>query len=348
MTEIDTTITASPVRTAKDFASNQEPKWCPGCGDHAVLQQLKNVMPELNVAPENVVFVSGIGCSSRLPYYMATYGVHGIHGRALPMATGLKVSRPELSVWVATGDGDALSIGGNHFIHTLRRNPDLNVVLFNNEIYGLTKGQYSPTSKIGLKTVTSPSGVIDHPFNTAALTIGSGGSFFARAFDRDGKYLRSILKRAALHRGTSLVEIYQNCPIFNNAAFEAFASPDNKANHTVYLEQDKPLIFGKEKNKGIRLDGFTPVVVDLDKDDLSPSDLWVHNETDINKASILARFADDKALAEHILPRPFGVFFAEERVTYEDALTAQIREAQKNGCATLEDLLKGESSYVIK
>ncbi len=343
MTDNETTMKALPVLTAKDFASDQEAKWCPGCGDHSVLQQLKQLLPELGVAPENIVFVSGIGCSSRLPYYLATYGVHGIHGRALPMATGLKVARPDLSVWVGTGDGDALSIGGNHFIHTLRRNPDLNVVLFNNEIYGLTKGQYSPTSKIGLRTVTSPAGVIDHPFNTAALTIGSGGTFFARAFDRDGKFLRSILHRAAMHRGTSLVEIYQNCPIFNNAAFEAYATPDSKADNTIYIEQDKPLVFGKGKNRGIMLDGFKPVVVDLDKDEFSTSDLWIHNERDINKASILARFADEESL-----PRPMGVFYAEERITYEDALAAQIRDAQKNGCWTLEELLKGENSYEIK
>ncbi len=343
MTDNDITMKALPVLTAKDFASDQEPKWCPGCGDHSVLQQLKQVLPELGVAPENIVFLSGIGCSSRLPYYLATYGVHGIHGRALPMATGLKVARPELSVWVGTGDGDALSIGGNHFIHTLRRNPDLNVLLFNNEIYGLTKGQYSPTSKIGLRTVTSPSGVIDHPFNTAALTIGSGGSFFARAFDRDGKLLRSILKRAAEHKGTSLVEIYQNCPIFNNAAFEAFATLDSKADNTIYVEQGKPLVFGKNKNRGVMLDGFTPIVVDLDKEEFSTSDLWLHDETDINKASILARFADDESL-----PRPIGVFYAEERATYEDALAAQIKDAQKNGYGTLEELLKGENSYEIK
>ncbi|NTU94104.1 MAG: 2-oxoacid:ferredoxin oxidoreductase subunit beta, partial [Chlorobiaceae bacterium] len=248
-------MACGPVLTAKDFASDQEPKWCPGCGDHAVLQQLKNAMPELGVAPENIVFLSGIGCSSRLPYYMATYGVHGIHGRALPMASGLKTSRPELSVWVATGDGDALSIGGNHFIHTLRRNIDLNVILFNNEIYGLTKGQYSPTTKVGLKTITSPLGVIDHPFNTAALTLGAGGTFFARALDRDGKYLRSILNRAASHKGTSLVEVYQNCPIFNNSAFQAFAGQENKDEHTVYVEQGMPLVFGKFRQKGIRLDG---------------------------------------------------------------------------------------------
>ncbi len=344
MTDNDKTIKAltAPL-TAKDFASDQEPKWCPGCGDHSVLQQLKQVLPELGVTPENIVFLSGIGCSSRLPYYLATYGVHGIHGRALPMATGLKIARPELSVWVGTGDGDALSIGGNHFIHTLRRNPDLNVLLFNNEIYGLTKGQYSPTSKIGLKTVTSPSGVIDQPFNTAALTIGSGGSFFARAFDRDGKLLRTILKRAAEHKGTSLVEIYQNCPIFNNAAFEAFATLDSKADNTIYVEQGKPLVFGKNKNRGIMLDGFTPIVVDLDKDDLSTSDLWLHDESDINKASILARFADDESL-----PRPIGVFYAENRATYEDALADQIKDSQQNGYGTLEQLLKGENSYEIK
>ncbi len=344
MTDNDRKMKALPVSlTAKDFASDQEPKWCPGCGDHSVLQQLKQVLPELGVAPENIVFLSGIGCSSRLPYYLATYGVHGIHGRALPMATGLKIARPELSVWVGTGDGDALSIGGNHFIHTLRRNPDLNVVLFNNEIYGLTKGQYSPTSKIGLKTVTSPSGVIDHPFNTAALTIGSGGTFFARAFDRDGKLLRTILKRAAEHKGTSLVEIYQNCPIFNNAAFEAFATLDSKSDNTIYVEQGKPLVFGKNKNRGVMLDGFTPIVVDLDTEEFSTSDLWLHDESDINKASILARFADDDSL-----PRPIGVFYAEDRITYEDALVAQIQDAQKNGYGTLEQLLKGENSYEIK
>ncbi|EAT59274.1 2-oxoacid:ferredoxin oxidoreductase subunit beta [Chlorobium ferrooxidans] len=344
MTDINPTTTL----TAKDFASNQEPKWCPGCGDHAVLQQIKSVLPELGVSSENIAFVSGIGCSSRLPYYMATYGIHGIHGRALPMATGLKAARPDLSVWVATGDGDALSIGGNHFIHTLRRNPDLNVILFNNEIYGLTKGQYSPTSKLGLRTVTSPAGVIDHPFNPASLAIGSGGTFFARAFDKDGKFLRSILLRAAQHRGTSLVEIYQNCPIFNNAAWDAFANADIKAENTIYLEQNKPLLFGKDQKKGIRLDGFKPVVVDLEKGGVSAADLWIHDETDINKASILARFADTDPDSEGALPRPIGVLYAEDRVTYEDALTEQVRDAQKNGAGTLADLLKGDNSYVIK
>ncbi|NTW63747.1 MAG: 2-oxoacid:ferredoxin oxidoreductase subunit beta [Chlorobiaceae bacterium] len=341
-------MTVPTVLTAKDFASDQEPKWCPGCGDHAVLQQLKNVMPELGIATENLVFVSGIGCSSRLPYYMATYGVHGIHGRALPMAAGLKAARPDLTVWVATGDGDALSIGGNHYIHTLRRNPDLNVVLFNNEIYGLTKGQYSPTSKLGLRTVTSPSGVIDYPFNTASLTLGSGGTFFARAFDRDGKFLRSMLKRAAEHKGTSLVEIYQNCPIFNNGAFEVLTNPEQKSELTIYVEQDKPLIYGKNRNKGILLDGFTPVVVDLDVEGISSSDLWIHDENDIHKASLLARFSDDVAGSGEALPRPFGVFYTEQRETYEDALTEQIKNAQSKGRGTLAELLKGDNSYEIK
>ena len=348
MTDIDIAQASRPPLTAKDFASDQEPKWCPGCGDHAVLQQLKNVMPDLGMPPEEIVFISGIGCSSRLPYYMATYGVHGIHGRALPMASGLKTSRPELSVWVATGDGDALSIGGNHFIHTLRRNLDLNVVLFNNEIYGLTKGQYSPTTKLGLKTVTSPNGVIDHPFNTAALTLGSGGTFFARAMDRDGKYLRSVLHRAAQHKGTSLVEIYQNCPIFNNSAFEAFAGQENKDERTIYVEQDMPLVFGKFRQKGIRLDGSTPVVVDLSSGDYSENDLWIHNERDIFKANLLARFFDDPLTVENFLPRPFGVFYVEDRMPYEDALTAQIELAQQKGAGTLVELLRGDSAYNIK
>jgi 2-oxoglutarate/2-oxoacid ferredoxin oxidoreductase subunit beta len=348
MSDTETLAAAGTALTAKDFASDQEPKWCPGCGDHAVLQQIKNTMPELGIPKENFAVISGIGCSSRLPYYLSTYGVHGIHGRALPMATGLKTARPDLCVWVATGDGDALSIGGNHFIHTLRRNPDLNVVLFNNEIYGLTKGQYSPTTKLGLKTVTSPSGVIDHPFNTASLTIGAGGSFFARAFDRDGKFLRGVLKRAAMHKGMSLVEIYQNCPIFNNSAFEAFASSENRPEVTIYLEQDKPLVFGRDGKKGIMLDGFRPVVVDIEEKGLSSSDLWIHDEADIHKASILARFVDDREGDEEKLPCPIGILYADEKITYEEALTAQIQAAQAKGAGTFEELLKGDNSYIIK
>ena len=331
--------------TAKDFTSSQEPKWCPGCGDFAILQQLKNAMADLGLKTEDVVVVSGIGCSSRLPYYIATYGMHGIHGRAMAMASGLKTARPELSVWVGTGDGDALSIGGNHYIHTVRRNLDLNVILFNNEIYGLTKGQYSPTSKVGLKTVTSPNGVVDHPINTVALTLGAGGTFVARVMDRDGKLMRDIFKRAAEHRGTSVVEIYQNCPIFNDGAFDAFSDKERKADTTLYLEQGKPLVFGADGTKGIRLDGFTPVMVNLAE--ASKDDLWIHDEKDFIKANILSRFFDDPNTNDEFLPRPFGIFYVEERSTYEDALTAQIEKTQEKGEGTFEELLAGNSTWTI-
>lgn len=334
--------------TAKDFTSSQEVKWCPGCGDHAVLQQLKNAMADLELKTEEVVFVSGIGCSSRLPYYVATYGVHGIHGRAMAIGSGLKAARPDLSVWIATGDGDALSIGGNHYIHTIRRNLDMNVILFNNEIYGLTKGQYSPTSKVGLKTVTSPNGVVDYPMNTLALTLGSGGTFVARVLDRDGKFMRDIFKRAAQHSGTSVVEIYQNCPIYNDGAFAVFTDRERKDDTTVYLEQGKPLVFGKDGNKGIKLDGFTPIVVDLGDSSVSKDDLWIHDEKDKLKANILADFFDDPDTKEDYLPRPIGIFYVEDRFTYEEALDAQIAQAQAGGEGSLEELLEGPSTWTIK
>ena len=334
--------------TAQDFTSSQEVKWCPGCGDHAALQQLKNAMADLELNTEEVVFVSGIGCSSRLPYYVATYGVHGIHGRAMAIGSGLKAARPDLSVWIATGDGDALSIGGNHYIHTIRRNLDMNVILFNNEIYGLTKGQYSPTSKVGLKTVTSPNGVVDYPMNTLALTLGSGGTFVARVLDRDGKFMREVFKRAAKHNGTSVVEIYQNCPIYNDGAFAVFTDRDRKADTTVYLEQGKPLVFGKDSNKGIKLDGFTPLVVDLTDSSVSKDDLWIHDEKDKLKANILADFFDDPDTKEDYLPRPIGIFYVEDRFTYEEALDAQIAHAQSGGEGTLEELLEGPSTWTIK
>lgn len=334
--------------TAQDFTSSQEVKWCPGCGDHAALQQLKNAMADLELNTEEVVFVSGIGCSSRLPYYVATYGVHGIHGRAMAIGSGLKAARPDLSVWIATGDGDALSIGGNHYIHTIRRNLDMNVILFNNEIYGLTKGQYSPTSKVGLKTVTSPNGVVDYPMNTLALTLGSGGTFVARVLDRDGKFMREVFKRAAKHNGTSVVEIYQNCPIYNDGAFAVFTDRDRKADTTVYLEQGKPLVFGKDSNKGIKLDGFTPLVVDLTDSSVSKDDLWIHDEKDKLKANILADFFDDPDTKEDYLPRPIGIFYVEDRFTYEEALDAQIAQAQSGGEGTLEELLEGPSTWTIK
>src|SRR5215831_18450616 len=257
----------------KDFVSDQDVRWCPGCGDYAILSQVQKVLPELGVPRENFVFISGIGCSSRFPYYVNTYGFHSIHGRAPAIATGVKVSRPELSVWVVTGDGDALSIGGNHLIHVLRRNVDLNILLFNNRIYGLTKGQYSPTSEPGKITKSTPLGSVDRPFEPLALALGAAGTFVARSLDVEAKHLQEILRRAHAHRGTSFVEILQNCNIFNDGAFETLTDKERKAEHQLILEHGKPLVFGAKRDKGIRLgSGMRPEVVTLG-DGVSESDL---------------------------------------------------------------------------
>ena len=254
----------------KDFANDQEIKWCPGCGDYSILKQVQSILPNIGISKEKIVFISGIGCSSRFPYYMNTYGMHSIHGRATAVATGLKSSRPDLNVWVITGDGDSLSIGGNHLIHLLRRNLDLNILLFNNEIYGLTKGQYSPTSELGKTTKSTPLGSIDNPFNPISLSLGADASFIARAIDREPKHMRQILIEANNHRGTSLIEIYQNCNIFNDGAFSKFTNKDFKKNNSIYLENNKPLIFGDENDKGIKLDGIDPFIVDLNDKNISP------------------------------------------------------------------------------
>ncbi|MFZ1312585.1 MAG: 2-oxoacid:ferredoxin oxidoreductase subunit beta, partial [Chitinophagaceae bacterium] len=252
-------VTIAPALTAKDFATDQEVRWCPGCGDYSILAQVQKVMPTLGIPKENIVFISGIGCSSRFPYYMNTYGMHSIHGRAAAIASGLKASRPELSVWIVTGDGDSLSIGGNHTIHILRRNFDVNILLFNNQIYGLTKGQYSPTSEEHKITKSTPMGSIDHPFNPAALALGADATFVARTMDRDPKHLQAMLLRANGHKGASFLEIYQNCNIFNDGAFEIFTEKGSKPAETLFLEQGKPLVFGAANDKGIKLDGFRPV-----------------------------------------------------------------------------------------
>src|SRR4249920_888892 len=265
--------------TAKDFATDQEVRWCPGCGDYSILAQVQKVLPQIGVTRENIVIVSGIGCSSRFPYYTNTYGMHSIHGRATSIASGLKATRPELSVWIVTGDGDGLSIGGNHTIHLLRRNFDVNILLFNNQIYGLTKGQYSPTSEKNKVTKSTPYGSIDHPFNPAALALGADATFVARSMDRDPKHLQSMLVRAHNHKGASFLEIYQNCNIFNDGAFEIFTEKSSKADEVLFLEQGKPLIFGATQNKGVKLDGFNPVVVEIGKD-ASIEDLWIHDERD--------------------------------------------------------------------
>jgi 2-oxoglutarate ferredoxin oxidoreductase subunit beta len=268
--------------TPEDFKSDRQVKWCPGCGDHAVLAAVQRAMPEvaeaLGVAREDIVFISGIGCSSRFVYYMPTYGFHTIHGRAVAIATGVKVANPKLSVWVCTGDGDSLAIGGNHFIHALRRNVDLNIVLFNNEIYGLTKGQYSPTSKLGLVTKTSPYGTVEHPFNPGELAIGARGTFFARTVDADVVLTQQMLVAAARHQGTSVVETLVNCMIFNNKTHASFAADRaTRAEHTITLQHGQKMLFGAERNKGLVLDGLKLKVVEIGKDGYTEEDILTHD-----------------------------------------------------------------------
>lgn len=333
----------SETLTAKDFATDQDVRWCPGCGDYAILKQVQTIMPELNIPREDIVFISGIGCSSRFPYYMNTYGMHSIHGRATSIATGLKSARPELSVWVVTGDGDGLSIGGNHLIHLFRRNPDINVLLFNNEIYGLTKGQYSPTSHEGQVTKSSPMGAIDHPFNPLALAMGADATFVARTADRDVKHQREMLLRSNQHKGSSFLEIYQNCNVFNDGAFEMFTGKDGKPFHTLYVEHGQPLKFANGE-KGIVLDGHSPRVVDL-ADGISESELWIHDEHDPFKAYMLTRMFDDPSAG---FPRPFGVLYSVDRPRYEDLLVGQIEHAKSiKGEGDLDALLAGKNTWEV-
>jgi 2-oxoglutarate ferredoxin oxidoreductase subunit beta len=336
--------TATIKYTTKDFQTNQDVRWCPGCGDYSILAQVQRIMPDMNIPREKIVFVSGIGCSSRFPYYMATYGFHSIHGRATAIASGVKLARPDLSVWIVTGDGDGLSIGGNHMIHLMRRNINVNIMLFNNQIYGLTKGQYSPTSEFGKVTKSTPFGSIDYPFNPATLALGSSCSFVARSMDRDPKHLQSVLKRAAEHNGTSFVEIYQNCNVFNDGAFFKLTEKETRDESVVYLEHGKPLVFGKDRDKGLKLDGFTPSVVSLTDGKHSVNDLIVHNEQDSTLAFILANMTYNQAL-----PRPIGIFQAIERSTYDHEMSLQIsREVEKKGRGTLETLLNSGETWEIQ
>ncbi len=263
--------------TFKDFQSNQEVRWCPGCDDYVILRSMQKALPLMGVPKEKFVFVSGIGCSSRFPYYMANYGIHGIHGRAAAIATGIKLSRPDLSVFVMTGDGDSLAIGGNHFIHAIRRNMDLNIILFNNEIYGLTKGQFSPTSLIGQKTKTSPYGNTQPPFNVGELTLGADGRFFARVPGNDSKMQTEIYVEAHKFKGTAVVEVMQNCVIFNDGAYKFWTDKSVRDEHTIRVEHGKPMIFGKERNKGLVLDGSELKVVEIGKDDVTENDILVHD-----------------------------------------------------------------------
>ena len=326
--------------TAKDFASDQEVKWCPGCGDYSILKQVQSILPEIGIKRENMVFVSGIGCSSRFPYYMNTYGIHSIHGRAPAVATGIKLANPELNVWIITGDGDGLSIGGNHFIHLMRRNLDVNILLFNNEIYGLTKGQFSPTSQLGLKTKSSPFGVIDQPFNPLSLALGSGATFVSRTLDREPKSLREVLLEAQKHKGTSFVEIYQNCVIFNDGVFDEFTNKATKEEANLYLENGKPLKFGKDLSKGIILENFEPKIIDI-TENIDESKLWIHDETSILKAQILARFNFDEEFSD--FPRPFGVLYKKNRASYEETFTNQVEKNKPD----MQQILNGNITWTV-
>ena len=331
--------------SSKDFATSQDVRWCPGCGDYAILAAMQRIAPELGIKKEKMVWVSGIGCSSRFPYYMETYGMHSIHGRAPAIATGVKINNPDLSVWVATGDGDLLSIGGNHFIHACRRNIDINILLFNNKIYGLTKGQYSPTSEKGKKTKSTPFGSVDFPFNPLSLSIGAGASFIARAIDRDPKHLQSIIKRAAAHKGTSFIEIYQNCNIFNDGAFELYTEKESKADNTIMLEHGKPMVFGKNMDKGIVLDGLTPKIVRIDEGEFSVNDLWVHDEFDKSpaRASLLAEFQELEGF-----PHPVGVIREINKTTYDEEFHAQINNVKKQkGEGDLKKLLFSGNIWTV-
>ena len=328
--------------TRKDFTSDQDVRWCPGCGDYAILATVQRLMPSLGVARQNMVFVSGIGCSSRFPYYMNTYGMHTIHGRAPAIATGLKASRPELDVWIVTGDGDALSIGGNHLIHILRRNLDVQILLFNNQIYGLTKGQFSPTSEVGKVTKSTPFGSLAQPFNPLSLALGASATFVARTMDRDTRHMTEVLRRAHAHKGVSLVEIYQNCNIYNDGAFFAFTEKQSKTQNCVFVEHGKPMIFDKG-TKAVRLDGFRPEAIDLTNGRWSADDAIVYDETCVELASIVSRM-----FAQPGLPRPFGVLYQVAYPTFEDRLHTQISEVtQKKGKGDLLKLLKAGDTWRI-
>ncbi len=330
----------------KDFVSDQDVRWCPGCGDYSILANVQRVMPELEVARENVVFVSGIGCSSRFPYYMNTYGFHTIHGRAPAFATGIKVSRPELSVWIVTGDGDGLSIGGNHLLHAIRRNIDMQILLFNNQIYGLTKGQYSPTSEIGIKTKSTPQGSIDHPIGPIAFALGCGATFIARTIDVDAKHMQAILTRAHDHKGTAFVEILQNCPVFNDGIWDEVQDRKSRVKASLVLDHGEPLTFGLPgERKGIVFKDGIPAVIDLeDGQDPVEAGVVVHDErpASASYAGILA------TLQRPNFPLPVGVFRAVEKPTYETMLQDQVDGAVKErGRGDLKALLHSGDTWEV-
>jgi 2-oxoglutarate ferredoxin oxidoreductase subunit beta len=337
------TATGLPTLTAKDYKSDQEVRWCPGCGDYAILLQMQKVAAELKIDKKDTVFVSGIGCSSRFPYYMDTYGLHGIHGRAPAIATGVKLANPQLDVWVITGDGDGLSIGGNHMLHTIRRNVGLKIILFNNRIYGLTKGQYSPTSELGKKTKSTPYGSVDYPIHPISVAIGAEITFVARCVDVDVKHQQEILRRAARHNGTAFIEIYQDCNVYNHDAFGYASDRHVKGDHVVYLEHGQPLIFGRNNEKGIRLNGTMPEVVELGQG-VTPDDLLIHDERapEPTLAYLLSRMRHPE------FPEPLGVFRAVELPTYEELMMRQISAVtEKLGPGNLEQMFNEGDTWTV-
>jgi 2-oxoglutarate ferredoxin oxidoreductase subunit beta len=335
--------TTGEKQSAKDYKSDQEVRWCPGCGDYVVLNAMQAFMPSLGLKRENIVFVSGIGCSSRFPYYMNTYGIHSIHGRAPAIATGLAISRPDLSVWVVTGDGDALSIGGNHLIHTLRRNVNLKILLFNNRIYGLTKGQYSPTSEPGKVTKSTPMGSLDHPFNPISLALGAEATFVARTLDNDRTQLTDILTAAANHRGSALIEIYQNCPIFNDGAFDVLKEPGQKEQRLIPLTHGQPIRFGANDEYGVVRSGFAGLDV-AKVSEVGEDALVVHDAhiTDPAYAFALSRLS-----TQDLSHTVTGIFRSVERPTYDDTARAQVDAARTRRTGDLQGLLRGNDTWTV-
>jgi len=330
-------------KTIKDFESDQEVRWCPGCGDYAILKSVQRCLADLDADPDQTVFISGIGCSSRLPYYMNTYGFHTIHGRAPAFATGLKLARPDLDIWVITGDGDALSIGGNHTLHALRRNIDIQILMFNNEIYGLTKGQYSPTSRPGTRSPSTPFGSIDSPVHPCSFALGSGACFVARGIDTAQKHLLPVLKRAREHRGASFVEIYQNCIVYNDAVFDTFTAKKQAADNQLLVQHGEPLIFGKDRNRGLVFDGrsMTLKIVDLEKGDLSEDDILVHDETNLTLASLLIEMPHPE------FPVALGVIYCNPGQSYGVALHEQLDRHSQGKEADLNAMLRQEQTWNI-
>ncbi|MDQ3405820.1 MAG: 2-oxoacid:ferredoxin oxidoreductase subunit beta [Actinomycetota bacterium] len=335
--------TTEEPQKAKDYKSDQEVRWCPGCGDYVVLNAVQSFLPSLGLKRENIVFVSGIGCSSRFPYYMNTYGMHSIHGRAPAIATGLATSRPDLSVWVVTGDGDALSIGGNHLIHTLRRNVNLKILLFNNRIYGLTKGQYSPTSETGKVTKSTPMGSLDHPFNPVSLALGSEATFVGRALDSDRKGLTEVLRQAAEHRGSALVEIYQNCPIFNDGAFDVLKEPGEAEQRLIPLEHGKPIRFGADGELGVVRAGFGSLMV-AKVSEVGEDAIVVH---DAHAEDPSYAFALSRLSTQDLSHTVTGVFRSVRRSTYDDLAREQVAQAKETKKADLRGLLRGKDTWTV-